>query len=259
MEKIISAIINNDMDTFRFMLVDTQVPEELQLPTDLLDIVSNYTEVEVFPQQNIFNITLLHIAAAYDRPEMVQFLLERGDDPNIVSDTLEVPLTLASSPRVVQLLLDYGADPTLRLRRGRRERLSILTHAIRTNNIPKILLLVEYGADINSVRFESVEQLQHIYDTFGVIPTGVYNLYHPDLIQFLLEHGLDPMEPVVVDDWNGMPLLEYAERKLRRNREQLNEMINSRFTYDDIEDTIQRFRQLEASFLLLDQYQKLKR
>ena len=58
--------------------------------------------------------TLLHLAAACQQVAIMEYLLERGAEVNVVSGTQDTPLTLAASysddPAAVALLLRHGAD-----------------------------------------------------------------------------------------------------------------------------------------------------
>ena len=65
--------------------------------------------------------TLLHCAAYGGHLNVVEFLLERGADPNVQGDDGWTPLHYAVSRYhvdVARVLLDHGADPTIRDNEG---------------------------------------------------------------------------------------------------------------------------------------------
>jgi ankyrin repeat protein len=94
--------------------------------------------------------TLLNLACAYGREQMVNFLLSQGDDPN--QEDLHGATALhraidANHPACVIELLKHVAD----INRKDAYGVSPLFQAVQDNQIEMSALLLGYGADINAV------------------------------------------------------------------------------------------------------------
>lgn len=73
-------------------------------------------------QPTLFNDTPLHVAVENGQLNMVQFLLERGANPNAMNDWRQTPLHLAArgnSEEIANLLIEYDADRRARDQNGR--------------------------------------------------------------------------------------------------------------------------------------------
>lgn len=115
-----------------------------------------------------YGYSLLFTAVLNNKIKSTEKLLKAGFDPNLVSDTLRgtgsTPISIASyhvtpAPRIIKLLLSFGADPNSKQRFSLRNidfdtfiRDTINQHAITNaagNDIEKVRILLDYGADIN--------------------------------------------------------------------------------------------------------------
>ncbi len=93
-------------------------------------------------------LTPLHLAARFNQPEACQLLLDRGADPDRISDN---PLgfrplhaaVAGHSLEAAELLLDAGATPDARQGDG----LTSLMAAAATGQIEVVELLLDHGAD----------------------------------------------------------------------------------------------------------------
>jgi uncharacterized protein len=121
--------------------------------------------------------TLLMYAANFC-PEIVQDLIDAGLNVNAKAVNGCAPLTYAYSARATQLLLSSGAD--VRAFGGQA-----LIEAMKKDNISRITVLVQAGADVNYVSNEA--------DWFSVynLPLIVYAVQQNniELIKLLAKHG----------------------------------------------------------------------
>jgi len=90
--------------------------------------------------------TSLFIALSSGHPEVVEFLLEHGADPNIKNNDGSTPLHYAAdNSKVVEVLLEHGADLNIRDKYG-----ATPLHDAAENGHPEVVeLLLEHGADPN--------------------------------------------------------------------------------------------------------------
>ena len=134
--------------------------------------------------------TLLHYACQDDEAK-VKLLLKYGADPNIAEnrgdgiDSGYTPLIFAvdrSTPKIgiIMALLQAGADVNLKTNRG----VSPLQKSVYRENIQITKLLLDHGADVNSV------------NAFGETPLFSICMASKDervqLLKLLLEHGANP-------------------------------------------------------------------
>jgi ankyrin repeat protein len=92
--------------------------------------------------------------AINDHPSMLEWLLEKGADPNIVKENGDTPLMRAASDGAeacVRLLLRYGADPLAQCMST-----SVISCA---STLPIARLLVAAGADLNDINQDVKDQL----------------------------------------------------------------------------------------------------
>lgn len=79
------------------------------------------------------NYSAIHSAAMFSNAEIVEYLLKKGVDPNVITNTGNTPLlvsyeccgdgfgdiiTAENRLRTIRLLLAYGADPSLKNNEG---------------------------------------------------------------------------------------------------------------------------------------------
>lgn len=124
-------------------------------------------------------------------PEIVSFLLAKGNNPNARGSLEESPLNVAaktSQLNVMRLLLINGADPDGSLLKADRVRMTPLCHAVEgcLESLETAALLLNYGANIQiadgcMTRSVGLTLLQ-LAATKG----------SKDLVQLLVDHGADP-------------------------------------------------------------------
>ena len=110
------------------------------------------------------NDTLLTFVIKYAKPWHVKILIQEGADPNVPNWLGEYPLGLTIREgdfELTEMLLKYGADPNIH--KG-----LLLHHAISKKRLKIIDLLLQHGADLNSV------------DRFGYTPL-CRAIYHKDV------------------------------------------------------------------------------
>jgi ankyrin repeat protein len=155
--------------------------------------------------RNSSNTTPLYYAVEGGSVDLIDLLLKRGADPNVVTSTQNSILFSAvmrsSNPEVLQLLIKSGAD----LKFQDREGMTALHWAANGRKLDFVKLLVEGGADVNAKNFAGVTALH-------IAVTG--DAY--DIAEYLLNHGADPSATTAnnvtplheaVKDWRLVQLL----------------------------------------------------
>ena len=111
----------------------------------------------------------LHMAARNGNLEMVKFLLAHGADVNVLDrdrDGSSQPLHVAAyraQPNIVKFLLDSGAEKHMEGFMGQTAlgRVLFNTRDVRPEHIETIMLLLDYGFDVNAAGVASFwSQLQ---------------------------------------------------------------------------------------------------
>ena len=93
--------------------------------------------------------TPLHWAARKGDPEILEYLIKKGADPNALDEDKATPLVnaVANGHRaLVKMLIDAGSDVNLRNVFG----MSALHYAVRNNYVEESRLIISKGADLNS-------------------------------------------------------------------------------------------------------------
>jgi ankyrin repeat protein len=62
--------------------------------------------------------TCMHAAASYDQKEMVEYLISKGADVNILDHEGDTPLHVTETASMAELLIANGADPHIRNSEG---------------------------------------------------------------------------------------------------------------------------------------------
>lgn len=146
--------------------------------------------------------TSLTAAAIHGREATIQFLLDRGADPNTISMQDMTPLMHASASAnasVVQLLLEWGVDLEIKDSKG----VTALTHAaMRKSTEAVIQLLLEKGADINTkdnvrrgVVFYAASENRYNNLTVLFTSSNIRNIHRPD---HMAEHLYMLLQPAVI-------------------------------------------------------------
>ena len=163
------------------------------------------------------DFTSLFTALRNGHPEVVEFLLEHGIDPNIQNNNGDTLLQLAAANnylRLVKLLLEHGADPNIQNNYGRTP-----LHVAAFNGRREVVkLLLEHGADPN---------IQE--NMFGQTPLhfAVDGCY-VDVVRVLLDHGADP----TIRDNEGMTPLDYGSDCSEEIREVLRRRSGGTTVYE---------------------------
>ena len=139
--------------------------------------------------------TPLAVAAIDGHHETVLFLLNAGADPNLAAADGATPLYYAVESGLAdgaQMLMAAGAGAEqLNIRLGEKG-YGLAHHAAGKDDVPRLLLLAELGADLN------------LREDRGYTPLAVAVIDDkPESIQFLLEAGVDPNVP---DNGGATPL-----------------------------------------------------
>uniref|UniRef100_A0A8C8RQD5 BCL3 transcription coactivator n=1 Tax=Pelusios castaneus TaxID=367368 RepID=A0A8C8RQD5_9SAUR len=125
--------------------------------------------------------TPLHLAVITTQPTMVKLLLSHGASPMALDRNGQTSVHLAcehSSPRCLRELLEGSSDrPELEVRNY--EGLTPLHVAVGTSNRDTVLLLLEYGADIDAVDIKSGRSpLLHAVENNNL-----------DMVELLIQNG----------------------------------------------------------------------
>lgn len=142
-----------------------------------------------------FSTTLLMMATYYNNLKSVKCLLELGADPNLYNDTTKLwgenSVLIASrrispSPEILRLLLSYGGNPNSEAKGVKytndRKIVPIRDFSLQVASaysIEKVKILVQAGADINKVGYET--------DDCAVLSAIRHN--QMDILLYLLNNG----------------------------------------------------------------------
>ena len=144
----------------------------------------------------------LHEAASHGHVAMVQFLLDKGADPNKATDYGGTPLyeaTFRKHSKVVKLLLEGGADPN---KGNHYETKTPLARAVFNGQEDVVKLLLDSGADPN------------VADEGGTTPLHEASKNgSKDIIIILLEGGADLNK----GDGYGWTPLHYSSKECNRD------------------------------------------
>jgi len=111
---IIYGILNNDHDAYPFNVVWDNNHRKFKPDINT---------------QNHYGWSFLHMAIRHDKIQIVEYLLEKGININIVDSVGWTPLMEAimdDKPKIVQLLVDKKADQTLANKRGATAKMLIM-------------------------------------------------------------------------------------------------------------------------------------
>ncbi|KAI0303816.1 ankyrin repeat-containing domain protein [Multifurca ochricompacta] len=67
---------------------------------------------------DLFTYTPMHAAASYGHLNILEYLISRGGNVNVVDEDGETPLYTVENVETAQFLLNHGADPTWRNHQG---------------------------------------------------------------------------------------------------------------------------------------------
>ncbi len=144
--------------------------------------------------------TALHQAAGRARPEVVQYLLDRGADVNVQDDDGATPIFFAAAsnpdPKVFFLLVERGAKLDLQTKENGT---TLLHKAMFNRRIEPVRFLLDHGLDVNAACQGSVyfgERPLHRACQFGT----------EEIVRLLVDRGAD----VNVQDGNGITPLHNA-------------------------------------------------
>ncbi|KAI8870613.1 ankyrin, partial [Ramicandelaber brevisporus] len=80
-----------------------------------LERVKHLVEVEgIAPDAgDSFGYTPVHAAASHGHPELLDYLLKKGANPNVPDNDGDRPLHYCETEEAAQMLIAAGADPTI--------------------------------------------------------------------------------------------------------------------------------------------------
>ena len=157
------------------------VCNHVQVAAYLIDKGADINTTTTTTDNILYEYSLLTCACCNDYMYMVQLLLSRGADPNLVDPSGGCPLkTALHHPDIVILVLEAGADPNLHFASGS----TALLDAIRSpgeNAADVLTQLLQHGADPN---------LAHAYTTVTPLMLASFKGYI-NFVKLLLEYGAD--------------------------------------------------------------------
>lgn len=127
--------------------------------------------------------TPLLVAARYDRPDIMKFLLGEGADIDVTNDQGDNASVIAvkyRSHKALRLLAGAGRDINKEHINGD----TLLSWAISESDIEMIKLLIELGADVNHVSRYGDTPLIFVFDNFSLESSGI-------ILQLLIDAGAD--------------------------------------------------------------------
>jgi hypothetical protein len=118
---------------------------------------------------NKMGFTPLMFAAAYNTPEMVQYILNQGADPLVISltgdvNTLHIAAYLNPNPDIIDVLIDAGLAIEEPMLNGDT---ALLLASEENTNIEVVERLVEFGADVSVFNADGVTPLGFITQRLG--------------------------------------------------------------------------------------------
>ena len=193
--------LNHDGDT---ALTWAILHQNEELASALLERGANINA----PRQNNSGLTPLILASSNNLPDMVNYLLNNGADPNLGNNEGKMPLHIAienNNIDMVRALLEHGADPDSVNPEGKMP----LYMAVEQNNIDIVRELLEY---------DDVDPNIPISNGNTPLHTAV-NLHLLDIVRELLEY--DDVDPELENQFNETPL-EIAT-KIKKDAEDEND------------------------------------
>ncbi|GAA0433545.1 hypothetical protein GCM10008983_07710 [Lentibacillus halophilus] len=160
---------------------------------------------EVIDSDNFFR------AIANNNADKVNRLIEKGADPNMVTDQGTSALITAlqhENPTIVKKLLDAGADPNLQGYHMDYPDTNPLDIAIEKNNVSLIKMLLENGANPNQTHVQNLGNKD--METNSLI--NAIELENVKAVEMLLKHGANAQENLK-DGGEGITPIDYAEEK----------------------------------------------
>jgi hypothetical protein len=149
-----TVLLYRDQTTFLMVVA------ALSQNTDVIDaLIALGADVNA---SNQMGVTPLMFAAAYNTPEMVQYLLDQGADPMAASflgdaNALHLAAVLNPMPGVIDVLIEAGLDIESRITGGNTP---LLMASEENTNLEVVERLVELGADIS------------VFNADGITPLG---------------------------------------------------------------------------------------
>ena len=134
-----------------------------------------------FKDNTVFGYTPLHRAVLNKYPKIVKLLLEKGANPNIQNNFLETPLHIAvnkNNADIVELLLDNGAYINI----PDRNTNTPVQIAVDENNVKLVQLLLAKG----------VPKGVDTKSSFNTLLNRAIGRNHPKIVEFFLDNGADP-------------------------------------------------------------------
>ena len=115
--------------------------------------------------------TPLHLATCWNKPRIVEFLLENKGDPTLITDDASTTLHLAvgeHSVDMVRALLEYGAVACINERGGTDGTALHIALKCQQCNVEIPQLLIEYGADVDLRTSEQLSTLELTIDGYSL-------------------------------------------------------------------------------------------
>jgi ankyrin repeat protein len=182
--------------------------------------------------------TPLHLAANWDRPSVVEFLLQNGADPDIVNDDGDGPLHLAlrkSFDKVLQVMIDHKGDNAIDFnKRGSQGQLPI--HLAAKHDKNKCLQMLRgKGLDLEfkaendlsclelAVEARNNHSLSILLESVDGDPQDVGDAYWAAVgnvrmnlkgLRLLIERNDDLLNKISRLGWNGFETYMHSERGL---------------------------------------------
>lgn len=145
---IIKFLIDNGADVNNWDGMQSIHPVRLLIQNKNLEAVQYLIDKEILSENENF----LTDAVLTSNPDMVKLLIDHQDNINKTYSLFELtPLHQACmspvvSPEIVEILLTYGANPNVKSKTQETP----LHYACQKGNVQKVVLLLKFGANVNS-------------------------------------------------------------------------------------------------------------
>ncbi len=198
--KIVKLLIENNAD-LRIYDRDNESPLE-QLFTKFKESTT-LSILESLPDIHIADIydrnTALHYAARRNYTKCIDYLIDKGANPNTLNRQGQSPIFLAAKSgawQSIESLADRGADVNLRDIVDKKQ-WSPIFYAISKSNVGCVVELIKHGADVNLVDGAGLTPIFYVFHDIQLVSLLVMSGANLEVAD---KHGRTPLIHAVLSD-----------------------------------------------------------